>query len=162
MAGSLPSSSSNFHLNWAIGAWHGRRLARLCRRQGDTGAPWANLFTGHTGDPQVTSSEWNTSTKLAVFSQQGCKREQRKSLVSSNQSSAYTLLHSRTSVGWPRDSEQHRTTWCSWFLSWFSSCLFSSPISEIQNIGITQPAKKLVEKILKRRLFHMSKKLLVF
>lgn len=23
MAGSLPSSSSNFHLNWAVGAWHG-------------------------------------------------------------------------------------------------------------------------------------------
>lgn len=27
MAGSLPSSSSNFHLNWAVGAWHGAGAA---------------------------------------------------------------------------------------------------------------------------------------
>lgn len=40
MAGSLPSSSSNFHLNWAIGAWHGWRLGSAPLQTGDTGDSW--------------------------------------------------------------------------------------------------------------------------
>lgn len=96
MAGSLPSSSSNFHLNWAIGAWHGQRLALHCRRQATTSQSWLqrNLLTGQTGDSQATRNKWNACKHLAGSLNKALRDSRGKTLILSD-----TPLHSQSPFG---------------------------------------------------------------
>lgn len=124
MAGSLPSSSSNFHLNWAIGAWHGRRLARHCCRQATPAHHWLGCIETCLQVILETlkwlANKWNASTHLAGSLNRALRGSREKTSCSQTiqvciRCCIVSLLLAVTPiVTW--QFEQQRRTWCFWFL----------------------------------------------